>query len=153
LTLSGYPPEDLLLRPSFLAACENELAAVAAASHGIAAFVGHPHTLGEVYNAASLVADGAVAFTAHKQALPNYTVFDEKRYFRPGNDSCVTDFAACASAGWCARTSGKPEPAARRRHGAELYSSSTPFDLEKSGQREECWRSARATASRSPTLT
>src|SRR5262249_48095355 len=63
LTLSGYPPEDLLLRPSFLAACERELQAVAAVADGIAAYVGHPHALGEVYNAASLVADRAVAFT------------------------------------------------------------------------------------------
>ena len=65
LTLAGYPPEDLLLRPSFLATCERELAAVAAAAADIAAYVGHPHALGEVYNAASLLADGVVAFTAH----------------------------------------------------------------------------------------
>jgi len=140
LTLSGYPPEDLLLRPSFLAACENELAAVAAASRGIAAFVGHPHTLGEVYNAASLVADGAVAFTVHKQALPNYTVFDEKRYFRPGNDSCVTDFGG-VSVGWLVcEDIWEPEPAAlAAAHGAELLIviNASPFDLEKSRQREE----------------
>src|SRR5471030_2575563 len=78
LTLSGYPPEDLLLRPSFLAACERELALVAAAAQGIAAYVGHPHTVGEVYNAASLLDAGRVVLTTHKQALPNYTVFDEK---------------------------------------------------------------------------
>ena len=140
LTLSGYPPEDLLLRPSFLAACENELAAVAAAARGIAAFVGHPHTLGEVYNAASLVADGAVAFTVHKQALPNYTVFDEKRYFRPGNDSCVTDFGG-VSVGWLVcEDIWEPEPAAlAAAHGAELLIviNASPFDLEKSRQREE----------------
>ena len=140
LTLSGYPPEDLLLRPSFLAECENELAAVATASRGIAAFVGHPHTLGEVYNAASLVADGAVAFTVHKQALPNYTVFDEKRYFRPGNDSCVTDFCG-VRVGWLVcEDIWEPEPAAlAAAHGAELLIviNASPFDLEKSGQREE----------------
>ncbi|HXD84314.1 MAG TPA: nitrilase-related carbon-nitrogen hydrolase, partial [Rudaea sp.] len=82
LTLAGYPPEDLLVRPSFLAACERELAQVAQCAEGISAYVGHPHAMGEVYNAASLLADGAIAFTTHKQALPNYTVFDEKRYFR-----------------------------------------------------------------------
>ena len=140
LTLSGYPPEDLLLRPSFLAACENELAAVAAASRGIAAYVGHPHTLGEVYNAASLVVDGAVAFTVHKQALPNYTVFDEKRYFRPGNDSCVTDFCG-VRVGWLVcEDIWEPEPAAlAAAYGAELLIviNASPFDLEKSGQREE----------------
>jgi NAD+ synthase (glutamine-hydrolysing) len=140
LTLSGYPPEDLLLRPSFLAACENELAAVASAARGIAAFVGHPHTLGEVYNAASLVADGVVAFTAHKQALPNYTVFDEKRYFRPGNDSRVTDFCG-VRVGWLVcEDIWEPEPAAlAAAHGAELLLviNASPFDLEKLTQREE----------------
>src|SRR3982751_2988333 len=60
LTLSGYPPEDLLVRPSFLAACERELAIVAQSARGIAAYVGHPHALGEVYNAASLLAGGAI---------------------------------------------------------------------------------------------
>lgn len=80
LTLSGYPPEDLLLRPSFLAACDSELSALAAATNGVAALVGHPHSEGEVYNAASLLRQGRVELTAHKQALPNYGVFDDKRY-------------------------------------------------------------------------
>ena len=90
LALSGYPPEDLLLRPSFLAACDSELAALAAATDGVAALVGHPHCEGEVYNAASLLRDGRVECTAHKQALPNYGVFDDKRYFRPGHASATT---------------------------------------------------------------
>jgi len=140
LTLSGYPPEDLLLRPSFLASCERELAAVAAHADGIAAYVGHPHAVGEVYNAASLLAAGAVRFTAHKQALPNYTVFDEKRYFRPGHDSCVTDFAG-VRVGWLVcEDIWEPEPAAlAATHGADLLVviNASPFDLEKSTQREE----------------
>jgi NAD+ synthase (glutamine-hydrolysing) len=140
LTLSGYPPEDLLLRPSFLATCERELAEVAQATQQVAAYVGHPHTLGEVYNAASLIADGAVVFTAHKQALPNYTVFDEKRYFRPGHDSTVTDFAG-VRVGWLVcEDIWEPEPAARAAaQGAELLVviNASPFDLGKSIQREE----------------
>ena len=140
LTLSGYPPEDLLLRPSFLAACEQEIAAVAQSAQGIAAYVGHPHTLGEVYNAASLLADGAIEFTTHKQALPNYTVFDEKRYFRPGNDSSVTDFAG-VRVGWLiCEDIWEPEPAGlAAQKGAELLIviNASPFDLEKSAQREE----------------
>jgi NAD+ synthase (glutamine-hydrolysing) len=140
LTLSGYPPEDLLLRPSFLGACEQELAAVAQATRGIAAYVGHPHSLGEVYNAASLLADGTIAFTAHKQALPNYTVFDEKRYFRPGHDSAVTDFAG-VRVGWLVcEDIWEPEPAAlAASKGAQLLIviNASPFDLEKSAQREE----------------
>jgi len=140
LTLSGYPPEDLLLRPSFLAVCERELAEVAKAADGIAAYVGHPHTLGEVYNAASLLTDGAVAFTVHKQALPNYTVFDEKRYFRPGHDSAVTEFAG-VRVGWLVcEDIWEPEPAAlAASKGAELLIviNASPFDLAKSAQREE----------------
>jgi NAD+ synthase (glutamine-hydrolysing) len=140
LTLSGYPPEDLLLRPSFLATCERELAAVAQSTHGIAAYVGHPYTLGEVYNAASLLADGEVAFTVHKQALPNYTVFDEKRYFRPGHDSVVADLAG-VRVGWLVcEDIWEPEPAARASaKGAELLIviNASPFDLAKSAQREE----------------
>ncbi|HEX3123885.1 MAG TPA: NAD+ synthase [Rhodanobacteraceae bacterium] len=140
LTLSGYPPEDLLLRPSFLAACERELAAVAAATNGIAAYVGHPYTLGEVYNAASLLADGATEFTVRKQALPNYTVFDEKRYFRPGNASTVSDFSG-VRVGWLVcEDIWEPEPAAHAAgQGAELLIviNASPFDVQKSAQREE----------------
>ncbi|MBS0570070.1 MAG: NAD+ synthase [Proteobacteria bacterium] len=140
LTLSGYPPEDLLLRPSFLAACEHELAQVAQAADGIAAFVGHPHAMGEVYNAASLLAAGRIRFTAHKQALPNYTVFDEKRYFRPGHGSAVTDFAG-ARIGWLVcEDIWEPEPAARAAgKGAELLIviNASPFDVGKAKAREE----------------
>ena len=140
LTLAGYPPEDLLLRPSFLAACEAELAAVAAAATGIAAYVGHPHAVGEVYNAASLLAEGEVAFTVHKQALPNYTVFDEKRYFRPGHDSTVVDFGG-VRVGWLVcEDIWESEPAARAAaQGAKLLIviNASPFDLEKSRQRDE----------------
>src|SRR5581483_10210632 len=121
LTLSGYPPEDLLVRPSFLAACERELAALATEARGIAAYVGHPHALGEVYNAASLLADGEIAFTTHKQALPNYTVFDEKRYFRPGSESAVRDFAGVRIGWLVCEDIWEPEPAARAAaQGAEL---------------------------------
>jgi NAD+ synthase (glutamine-hydrolysing) len=140
LTLSGYPPEDLLLRPSFLAACQRELESVTQSAQGIAAYVGHPHSMGEVYNAASLLADGGVAFTAHKQALPNYTVFDEKRYFRPGHDSTVTDFAG-VRVGWLVcEDIWEPEPAARAAaQGAELLIviNASPFDVGKAAQRDE----------------
>ncbi|HXD82816.1 MAG TPA: NAD+ synthase, partial [Rudaea sp.] len=140
LTLSGYPPEDLLLRPSFLATCERELAEVAEVADGIAAFVGHPHAMGEVYNAASLLAGGKTQFTAHKQALPNYTVFDEKRYFRPGHDSAVTDFSG-VRVGWLVcEDIWEPEPAARAAaKGAELLVviNASPFDVGKAAAREE----------------
>ena len=90
LALSGYPPEDLLLRPDFLAACEAALARIAAATHGIVAVVGHPEAAGAVvFNAASVLRDGAIAATYRKRELPNYAVFDERRYFAPGDSACV----------------------------------------------------------------
>jgi NAD+ synthase (glutamine-hydrolysing) len=139
LTLSGYPPEDLLLRPSFLASCEDELNAVAAGARGIAAYIGHPHAVGEVYNAASLLADGVIAFTAHKQALPNYTVFDEKRYFRAGHESRVTELAG-VRVGWLiCEDIWEPEPAALAAEGGAqllVVINASPFDLAKSQQRE-----------------
>jgi NAD+ synthase (glutamine-hydrolysing) len=140
LSLSGYPPEDLLLRPSFLAACEQALSALAGEAEGIAAYVGHPHSQGEVYNGASLLRDGAVELTVHKQALPNYTVFDEKRYFRPGDRSHVVDIAGVAVGLLVCEDIWEAEPAAlAKANGAELLMviNASPFDLGKWAQREE----------------
>jgi NAD+ synthase (glutamine-hydrolysing) len=106
LALCGYPPDDLLRRPSFIAACESALADLAAAGYGIDMLVGHParadevaHTLDEnafqqpLLNALSLLRGGTVAARYAKHALPNYGVFDEKRYFTPGTESRVIDVA------------------------------------------------------------
>jgi len=141
LAVAGYPPEDLLLRPSFLAACEKEVAEVAAsAANGIAAYFGHPHAMGEVYNAASLAIDGEIVFTTHKQALPNYTVFDEKRYFRSGSHSAVTDFNG-VRVGWLiCEDIWEEEPAAHAAaQGAELLIviNASPFDTGKAAMRAE----------------
>lgn len=92
LALSGYPPEDLLLRPSFLADCEDAIRRIARAATGIVAIVGWPQSAGAVvYNAASVLRDGQVAQTYRKRELPNYAVFDERRYFEvdPDRDNCV----------------------------------------------------------------
>jgi NAD+ synthetase len=92
LALSGYPPEDLLLRPSFLADCEAALRRIAAATQGIVAVVGWPQAAGAVvYNAASVLRDGGIACTYRKRELPNYAVFDERRYFDvdPDGEDCV----------------------------------------------------------------
>ena len=90
LSLCGYPPEDLLLRPAFLAACASELAALAAEVKGTTAVVGFPeYAAGSRYNAAAVLRDGRVDAIYRKQQLPNYTVFDEERYFEPGTDPCV----------------------------------------------------------------
>ena len=139
LAISGYPPEDLLLRPSFLAACEREMVAITAAAQGICAYVGHPQAQGEVYNAASLLIDGEIALTAHKQLLPNYTVFDEKRYFRPGSDSTVSDFAGVRIGWLVCEDMWEPGPAARAaEQGAQLLivANASPFDVGKREQRE-----------------
>jgi NAD+ synthase (glutamine-hydrolysing) len=139
LTLCGYPPEDLLLRPSFLAACASELATLAAASHGVAALVGHPHSEGEVFNAASLLRDGKVDCTAHKQALPNYGVFDDKRYFRPGHASVTTVIDGVSVGLLICEDVWQPEPAAQAAAaGAELLVviNASPWDERKQAERE-----------------
>ena len=92
LAVSGYPPEDLLLRPSFLAECEAAIRRIAATTRGIVAVVGWPEAAGAVvYNATSVLRDGAVAATYRKRDLPNYAVFDERRYFAidPDGGACV----------------------------------------------------------------
>jgi len=92
LSLCGYPPEDLVLRPAFLDACARELAALAAQVTGYVLAVGFPDSIeGQRHNAMAIIRDGRVAQVYHKQILPNYTVFDEERYFTPGNAPCVFD--------------------------------------------------------------
>ncbi|WP_426702215.1 NAD+ synthase [Rhodanobacter sp. Col0626] len=139
LTLSGYPPEDLLLRPSFLAACDSELAMLAAATNGIAALVGHPHSEGEVFNAASLLRGGRVECIAHKQALPNYGVFDDKRYFRPGHASVTAVIDGVTVGLLICEDVWQPEPAAQAAAaGAELIVviNASPWDAAKQAERE-----------------
>ncbi|MBK7793095.1 MAG: NAD+ synthase [Betaproteobacteria bacterium] len=92
LSLCGYPPEDLVLRPAFLDACARELAALAAAVGDVAVVVGFPEqAAGRRYNALAVLRGGRVAQTYRKQKLPNYTVFDEERYFDPGAAPCVVE--------------------------------------------------------------
>jgi NAD+ synthase (glutamine-hydrolysing) len=90
LALCGYPPEDLLLRDGFYRECDSALQRLAREVSGITLVIGHPHRDGgKRYNAASVVRDGRIAGTYYKQTLPNYTVFDEERYFEPGDRPCV----------------------------------------------------------------
>lgn len=100
LSLCGYPPEDLLLRPGFMQACQDTLLELASDMHslpGLALVVGHPHQLmgheddrtrsthvPRRFNAASVLRDGVVELTYLKRELPNYQVFDERRYFATG---------------------------------------------------------------------
>ena len=90
LSLSGYPPEDLLFRDDFYAQIDHALDRLLAYSHGITLVIGHPSKQNKHrYNAASVLRDGVIIGTYHKQSLPNHTVFDEVRYFTSGTTACV----------------------------------------------------------------
>jgi NAD+ synthase (glutamine-hydrolysing) len=92
LVISGYPPEDLLLKDHFLSQCWEALLEVAAANEGICALVGVPIADGPaIYNAAGIICGGRVAGAYRKICLPNYAVFDEKRYFTPGDRTGILD--------------------------------------------------------------
>ena len=95
LSLCGYPPEDLLLRPAFLEACARQLDALATATRdGPTVLVGFPEmAAGMRHNAVGVLRDGSVTTVYRKHILPNYTVFDEQRYFTPGTAPCVIDVA------------------------------------------------------------
>src|SRR5918998_3136909 len=86
LAVTGYPPEDLLLRPGFLRAADRTLRAIAAEATGVAALVGTPHLDRDLFNACAVCVEGEVKAIYRKRFLPNYGVFDEYRYFAPGHD-------------------------------------------------------------------
>ncbi|MDD5593748.1 MAG: NAD+ synthase, partial [Candidatus Margulisbacteria bacterium] len=93
LCLTGYPPEDLLLKPKFIADNRLALEKVAKAAGGIAVYVGFVHQeKGVLYNAAAFIENGKVKEIYHKMNLPNYGVFDEKRYFREGNKCSIISY-------------------------------------------------------------
>ncbi|GHU32141.1 NAD+ synthase [Betaproteobacteria bacterium] len=90
LALTGYPPEDLLLREDFYRACATELQRIVAATEDICVVVGHPERRGAAhYNVASVIRDRQIITSYCKQSLPNLDVFDEKRYFTAGAAPCV----------------------------------------------------------------
>ena len=90
LSICGYPPDDLLLRPDFLEACDEALADLMQKVQGITVLVGHPRVAdGNRYNSVSVLRDGKRVCVYDKHNLPNYTVFDEERYFDPADGACV----------------------------------------------------------------
>jgi len=90
LALCGYPPEDLLLRDDFYRNCEKALRAIASKITGITVVVGFPQQVdGKRFNAAAVIQNSGVMAVYHKHALPNYTVFDEERYFDADDQPCV----------------------------------------------------------------
>lgn len=86
LSVCGYPPEDLLLKPAFIADCQKAVTKIIKTTIGITALIGFPHEKnGRLYNACAIARNGKIAGIYHKNYLPNYGVFDEKRYFTAGN--------------------------------------------------------------------
>lgn len=142
LALSGYPPEDLLLRPGFLADCEQALQRIASGTRGIVAVVGWPQAAGSVvYNAASVLRDGHVSHTYRKRELPNYAVFDERRYFDvdPDREDCVFDVDGVQVGLIICEDLWFPEPlASTAAKGAELVlvPNASPFERDKHLQRD-----------------
>jgi NAD+ synthase (glutamine-hydrolysing) len=141
LALCGYPPEDLLYRDDFLQANQRALTYLCQRLPNISVLIGHPHQVrGELFNAASLLQSGKVVATYHKQCLPNYSVFDEERYFEAGDQPMVFDLAGthfgvliCAD-GW------EPEPARKAKDaGAQLLLSlnASPYHIDKLDTRHQ----------------
>lgn len=89
LSVSGYPPEDLLLKRHFLVDCADALEVLAKRIKGITAVVGAPNVSKDVFSSAAVLGDGRVVLMCNKVHLPNYGVFDEKRYFKPARKVCV----------------------------------------------------------------
>jgi NAD+ synthase (glutamine-hydrolysing) len=89
LAVTGYPPEDLLLHPSFISANLKAIERIAAEARGVVAVVGFVDSREDLYNAAAVCADGRIVDTYHKTRLPNYGVFDEMRYFMSGRRAPV----------------------------------------------------------------
>src|SRR5688572_12738377 len=85
LALTGYPPEDLLLKTQFIDANLAALQKIINQTHDIAAIVGYVDRTDDIFNAAAIIQNGKLITTYHKMYLPNYGVFDEFRYFQPGS--------------------------------------------------------------------
>lgn len=143
LALSGYPPEDLLLRPGFLADCQEAIERIATGVRDIVAVVGWPQAAGSVvYNAASVLRDGHVSHTYRKRELPNYAVFDERRYFDvdPDRDDCVFDVDGVQVGLLVCEDLWFAEPLASTvARGAEVVvvPNASPFERDKHADRDE----------------
>ena len=148
LAVTGYPPDDLLLRADFLAAVEAALAEIAQACRGVTAVVGAPvRRDGRVRNAALALRDGDEVAVAYKRCLPSYSVFDDNRHFAPGSEPCVIDIAGRRVGVTICEDIWAPAPAAEAAAaGAELLVSvnASPFHDGKAAEREAA-AGARAT--------
>jgi NAD+ synthase (glutamine-hydrolysing) len=141
LAITGYPPEDLLLRPSFIHAAEDSLAKVAREARGIAVFVGTPHLDRDLYNACAVCSGGEVKAIYRKRFLPNYGVFDEHRYFAPGRDLFLLEHGEVLVGPTVCEDVWQPGPPATdlALAGAQLIIniSASPFHVGKEREREQ----------------
>ena len=139
LTLTGYPPEDLLLRPGFIRQVEPALHCLCNEIRGISAIIGSPlSTPDGLRNAAVALADGQIQATYYKQWLPNYSVFDEKRYFTPGEDPALFTVAGTRIGMTICEDVWLPGPVAQAAEaGAQLLINlnASPYHAGKGGQR------------------
>jgi len=150
LTLSAYPPEDLLLRPGLHRQILRGLEILKHQVRGIDVVVGYPSPGPEgLYNSASLIRDGAIVATYYKQHLPNYSVFDEKRYFQMGRDAVVVDILGVPIAITICEDLWQPGPMAQAHAaGARLMLNlnASPFHAIKGEEREAVLRQRLAEA-------
>jgi NAD+ synthase (glutamine-hydrolysing) len=141
LIVTGYPPEDLLLRPGFIRAADSKLEEIARACRGIAAFVGTPHFDRDLFNACAVCAGGEVKAIYRKRFLPNYGVFDEDRYFAPGRDLLLLELGKTLVGPTVCEDMWQPGPPATdlALAGAELLVniSASPYHVGKEREREE----------------
>jgi NAD+ synthase (glutamine-hydrolysing) len=152
LAVTGYPPEDLLLRPGFVRAAERSLEEIARSARGVVAVVGTPYFDRDLYNAAAVCAGGEVKAFVKKRFLPNYGVFDEFRYFAPGDGIVLFEHGETLIGVTVCEDMWQPGPPATdlALAGAELIVniSASPFHLLRDREREEMFRTrARDTAS------
>ena len=141
LAVTGYPPEDLLLRPAFVRAAERSLRQIAAACTEVTALVGTPWFDRNLFNACAVCADGEVRSVYRKRYLPNYGVFDEDRYFAPGRELVLLRLGQTLVGPTVCEDIWQPGPPATdlALAGAELLVniSASPFHVGKAEDREE----------------
>jgi NAD+ synthase (glutamine-hydrolysing) len=141
LAVTGYPPEDLLLRPGFVRAAEESVEAIAREARGTTVLVGGPHFDRDLYNACFVLSGGEVKAVYRKRFLPNYGVFDEDRYFAPGRDLILLEHGRTLVGLTVCEDMWQPGPPATdlALGGAELLVniSASPFYVGRDREREE----------------
>ncbi len=146
LAITGYPPEDLLFRPGLHRRVEHALQLITQAATGIIVAIGHPEqSSGQIFNSCSILCDGTVNACYRKQQLPNYAVFDEKRYFSPGTESCIVDVGSIRISINICEDIWEPQTAAAARNaGAEmvLNINASPYRIGKRAARLAALRAA-----------